>query len=308
MPQPVISASGLTRTFGHLVAVDHLDLELPAGGVIGFVGPNGSGKSTTLRMLLGLIRPTSGSAHVLGHPIEHPVRYASRVGALIESPAFLGTISARANLDSIARLRGIPRGRVDEVLATVGLSDRADSTVREYSLGMKQRLGIAMALLPDPEVLMLDEPTNGLDPAGVVEIRGLIRTLGSEGRTVLVSSHLLSEIEAAADQLVVIRFGKLLFSGPLATLLADEHRFVDVEPDDPADLDRLAGHLRERGLAAHPDGSLLRVEIDLARSGDLNRVAFEAGVVLRRLEPRSETLEDIFLRMTEYGHDLRAAA
>jgi ABC-2 type transport system ATP-binding protein len=308
MPQPVISASGLTRTFGHLVAVDHLDLELPSGGVIGFVGPNGSGKSTTLRMLLGLIRPTSGSAAVLGHSIEQPVRYASRVGALIESPAFLGSISARANLDSIARLRGIPTGRVDEVLATVGLTDRADSNVREYSLGMKQRLGIAMALLPDPEVLMLDEPTNGLDPAGVVEIRGLIRSLGNEGRTVLVSSHLLSEIEAAADHLVVIRFGHLLFSGPLATLLADEHRYVDVEPDDPADLDLLASHLRERGFAAHQEGSLLRVEIDLARSGDLNRVAFERGILLRRLEPRSETLEDIFLRMTGSEHDLAAAA
>lgn len=308
MSQSAISASGLTRAFGHLVAVDKLDLELPAGGVIGFVGPNGSGKSTSLRMLLGLIRPTSGHGEVLGHSISHPVRYASRVGALIESPAFLATVSARSNLDSIARLRGIRKGRVAEVLDTVGLSDRADSPVREYSLGMKQRLGIAMALLPDPEVLMLDEPTNGLDPAGVVEIRALIRRLGDEGRTVLVSSHLLSEIEAAADHLLVIRFGKLLFSGPLATLLAEEHRFVDVEPEDPEDLVALAGHLRERGFDAHPEGSLLRVEIDLPRSGELNRVAFEVGILLRRLEPRSETLEDIFLRMTEPSQDPALAA
>lgn len=295
---PIITTSALTRRFGDLTAVDRLDLELPAGGVVGFVGPNGSGKSTTIRMLLGLIRPTSGTAEVLGHPITHPVRYAARVGALIESPALQGGLSARANLDSMARLRGIPRGRTDEVLAVVGLVDPADSKVKEFSLGMKQRLGIAIALLPDPELLVLDEPTNGLDPAGIVEIRSLIRRLGDEGRTVLVSSHLLSEIEAAADRLVVIRFGQLLFSGPLSTLIAQEQRFVDLETEDPTETGRLHARLAERGLAVSAEGSRLRVATDPGRSGELNRLAIDAGIVLRRVEPRSETLEEIFLRMT----------
>ena len=294
----VITTQQLTRTFGDLVAVNALDLDIPAGGVVGFVGPNGSGKSTTIRMLLGLIRPTSGEATVLGHSIAQPVRYASRVGALIESPAFQPGLSARANLDSMARLRGIPRGRADEVLATVGLSDRAGSRVKEFSLGMKQRLGIAIALLPDPEVLILDEPTNGLDPAGIVEIRALMRRLADEGRTVLVSSHLLSEVEAAADRLVVIRFGELLFSGPLATLIAQERRSVDVEPDDAADAERLVRRYVERGLEVSVEGTLVRVLVDPARSGELNRLAIEEGIVLRRVEPRTETLEDIFLAMT----------
>lgn len=294
----VITTQALTRRFGDLTAVDRLDLDLPAGGVVGLVGPNGSGKSTTIRMLLGLIRPTSGTAEVLGHPISHPVRYAARVGALIESPALQGGLSARANLDAMACLRGIPRGRADEVLDIVGLSDRADSRVKTFSLGMKQRLGIAIALLPDPEVLVLDEPANGLDPAGIVEIRALMRRLGDEGRTVLVSSHLLSEIEAAADRLVVIRYGELLFSGPLATLIAQEQRFVDLETEDPTESVRLLGRLGERGLAVSVEGSCLRVAVDPSRSGELNRLAIEAGIVLRRVEPRSETLEDIFLRMT----------
>jgi ABC-2 type transport system ATP-binding protein len=295
----VITTQALTRRFGDLTAVDALDLDIPAGGVVGFVGPNGSGKSTTIRMLLGLIKPTSGTATVLGHPITQPVRYAARVGALIESPALQGGLSARANLDTMARLRGIPKGRADEVLEVVGLADRAGSKVKEYSLGMKQRLGIAIALLPDPEVLVLDEPTNGLDPAGIVEIRALIRRLGDEGRTVLVSSHLLSEIEAAADRLVVIRYGELLFSGPLQALIAQEQRFVDLEADDPAETERLAARLRERGFTLTAAGARLRVAADPARSGELNRLAIEQGIVLRRVEPRSETLEDIFLRMTE---------
>ena len=309
MPESVITTQQLTRRFGDLVAVDHLDLDIPAGGVVGFVGPNGSGKSTTIRMLLGLIRPTSGSATVLGHSIADPVRYAARVGALIESPAFVPGISARANLESMARLRGTPGGRVDQVLDIVGLADRADTRVREYSLGMKQRLGIAIALLPDPEVLVLDEPTNGLDPAGIVEIRTLLRRLGDEGRTVLVSSHLLSEIEAAADRVVMIRFGRLLFSGPLATLQQqEERRFVEVEAEHVEDHPRLLARYLALGLAAAPEGASIRVEIEPARSVELNRAAIEMGIVLRRVEPHQETLEDIFLRMTDGDAPLRLAA
>ena len=294
-----IRTHGLTRTFGDITAVSGLDLELPAHGVIGFVGPNGSGKSTTIRMLLGLIRPTEGHAEVLGEPVSQPERYADRVGALIENPAFIANISGRANVQSMALLRGVLSDRVDAVLEIVGLTDRADSKVSEYSLGMKQRLAIAIALLPDPELLILDEPTNGLDPAGIVEVRALVRQLADEGRTVVVSSHLLSEIEAAADHLVVIRFGELLFAGPVAELLAQEQRFVDVEPEDPTELDRLAQTYQGAGLRIERENGGYRVDADPAASGQLNRLASDAGILLRRVEPRSETLEDIFLRMTD---------
>ena len=306
-----ISAHGLTRRFGDLVAVNDLDLEVPAGGVIGFVGPNGSGKSTTIRMLLGLIKPDEGEAAVLGASIADPNAYADRVGALVENPALVLNISARANVESMALLRGVRMSRVDEVLAIVGLDDRADDTVADYSLGMKQRLGIAIALLSDPELLLLDEPTNGLDPAGIVEVRGLIRQLADDGRTVVVSSHLLSEIEAAADYLIVIRFGELLFSGPLHELLEQEQRFVDVETEDRSDRETLAERYRSMGLEVEPENGGLRVLVDPDRAADLNRSAIDLGIVLRRLVPRSETLEDVFLRMTAGSQDApldRAAA
>ena len=298
-----ISAHGLTRRFGDLVAVNDLDLEVPAGGVIGFVGPNGSGKSTTIRMLLGLIKPDEGEGSVLGASIADPNAYADRVGSLVENPALVLNISARANVESMALLRGVPRSRVDDVLATVGLDDRADDAVADYSLGMKQRLGIAIALLSDPELLLLDEPTNGLDPAGIVEVRGLIRQLADGGRTVVVSSHLLSEIEAAADYLIVIRFGELLFSGPLHELLEHEQRFVDVETEDGSDRETLAERYRSMGLEVEPENGGLRVLVDPDRAGDLNRAAIDLGIVLRRLVPRSETLEDVFLRMTAGSQD-----
>ncbi len=298
-----ISAHGLTRRFGDLVAVNDLDLEIPAGGVIGFVGPNGSGKSTTIRMLLGLIEPDEGEGSVLGASIADPNAYADRVGSLVENPALVLNISARANVESMALLRGVRMSRVDEVLAIVGLDDRADDAVADYSLGMKQRLGIAIALLSDPELLLLDEPTNGLDPAGIVEVRGLIRQLADDGRTVVVSSHLLSEIEAAADYLIVIRFGKLLFSGPLHELLAHEQRFVDVETEDDSDRESLAERYRSMGLEVEPENGGLRVLVDPDRAADLNRAAIDLGIVLRRLVPRSETLEDVFLRMTAGSQD-----
>ncbi len=211
----VIATRGLTKEFGDILAVDSLDLEVPQGGVVGFVGPNGSGKSTTIRMLLGLIRPTHGEAEVLGSPVSKAHESAHRIGALIESPSFVPGLSASANLRSLAALRGLSASRVDEVLDVVGLTGRGTDLVKGYSMGMKQRLAIAAALLPDPELLILDEPANGLDPAGIVEIRKLLQRLGEEGRTLLVSSHLLSEIEAACSRVVVIRFGEMLFSGPL---------------------------------------------------------------------------------------------
>ena len=231
-------------------------------------------------------------------PVDRPIAYCDRVGALIENPAFIPNISGRANVQSMAQLRGIPTHRVDEVLETVGLTEHANRKVKGYSLGMKQRLGIAIALLPDPRLLVLDEPTNGLDPAGVVEIRGLLRRFADEGRTVLVSSHLLSEIEAAADHLLVIRDGRLLFAGPLDGLLQQERRYVDIEPTNPDDVPRLGAHLVEAGLEVVPEKGGLRVLSDPARSGAINSMAMDIGVILARLEPRSETLEDVFLRLT----------
>jgi len=250
----VIVTSGLTRRFGSITAVDGLSVELPDSGVIGLVGPNGSGKSTLIRMLLGLVRPTGGSATVLGAPISAPARYASRVGALVESPAFVAGLSARANLVSLARLRSLRQDRVDEVLAQVGLTGRDREPVRNFSLGMKQRLGIAAALLPDPELVILDEPTNGLDPAGTVEIRALLRSLGQAGRSVLVSSHLLAEIEAACDHVVVVRLGSLIFSGPTAALMARTRAHIDVRAEHDHDTDRLVASLRGAGWVVTNEG------------------------------------------------------
>jgi ABC-2 type transport system ATP-binding protein len=293
-----IVTQGLTKRFGSLTAVDALDLTVPSGGVVGFVGPNGSGKSTTIRMLLGLLKPTAGSGEVLGSPIEHPARYAQRVGALIESPSFVPSLSARANLRSLAALRGLPDSRVAAVLDTVGLTGRDRDLVNTYSLGMKQRLAIAAALLPDPELLILDEPTNGLDPAGIVEVRTLLMELGAQGRTLLVSSHLLSEIEAACDHVVIIRFGEMLFSGPLAELLARTSAHVVLAPEHAEDLARLEALYAGRGYGLHRDEDDLVVEAPAAAASELNRIAMQDGIVLRRLAPNEETLEDTFLRMT----------
>lgn len=296
-----ITTHELTRRFGTLTAVDRLDLHLPSGGVIGLVGPNGSGKSTLIRMLLGLVRPTSGTGTVLGEELTDPRRYAGRVGALIEAPAFVPALSARANLASLAALRGLPRARVDEVLDAVGLSGRGDEPVRRFSLGMKQRLGIAAALLPDPDLLLLDEPTNGLDPAGIVEIRSLLQRLGADGRTVVVSSHLLSEIEAACTHVVVIRFGVLVFSGPVEDLLERAETVIEADPEEDADRGRLAELLRADGwqVEMDPAGRVpLRITAHGDRAAQMNRAAAAAGITLRALSVRRDSLEDVFLQMT----------
>jgi ABC-2 type transport system ATP-binding protein len=273
----VVTTTGLTRRFGPVTALDRLTVELPAGGVIGLVGPNGSGKSTLIRILLGLIRPSGGSALVLGSPVASPAAYASRVGVLVESPAFLPGLSARANLVSLARLRRLPLARVDAVLAQVGLVGRDREPVRRFSLGMKQRLGIAAALLSDPEVLILDEPTNGLDPAGIVEIRELLRGFGRDGRTVIVSSHQLSEIEAVCDHLMVIRFGELIFAGPMTEMMKRTREHVDIAAEHPADMARLEAALVAEGWSVTAVDDVLRVDAAATRAADLNRAATAAG-------------------------------
>ena len=305
---PAVEATGLTRHFGEVRAVDDLTFSIPQGGVVGVVGPNGSGKSTTIRMLLGLIRPTTGTAQVLGHDIAHPTTYADRVGALIENPAFVAGISARANLQAMASLRGVAERRVQEVLDIVGLTARADDRVATYSLGMKQRLGIAIALLSDPDLLMLDEPTNGLDPAGIVEIRTLIRRLADEGRTVLVSTHLLSEVEAIADHVLMIRFGRLVYVGTLGGLLEQAHADVLIEPARGADLSRLIRAIQHAGHdVVVEDTTTLAVAIPAEDAPALHSLAVEHEIRLRRLEPRAESLEALFIRLTD-GADRPAHA
>lgn len=294
----VIVTNGLTKRFGDLVAVDNLDMHVPSGGLVGFVGPNGSGKSTTIRMLLGLLSPTSGTGEVLGASIARPARYAHRVGALIESPSFVPSLSARANLRSLAALRGLPDSRVDAVVDLAGLSGRDRDLVGTYSLGMKQRLAIAAALLPDPELLILDEPTNGLDPAGIVEVRSLLIELGSQGRTLLVSSHLLSEIEAACNHVVIIRFGEMLFSGPLTELTARTSAHVDLAPEHERDTGRLADLLSSRGYTVRGANGELAVDAGAAVAPELNRIAAAEGITLRKLSAHEETLEETFLKMT----------
>jgi ABC-2 type transport system ATP-binding protein len=214
-----IETHGLRKRFGRRTAVDGLTISVPAGTVAGFIGPNGAGKTTTIRLLLGLIRPDAGSATILGQPLIHSLGYLPRVGALVEAPAFYPGLSARTNLDVLARLGGYSSSRVREVLDLVELADRARDRVGSYSLGMKQRLGVAMALLPDPDLLILDEPANGLDPLGIIATRDLLRRLREQGKTIFLSSHLLGELEQVADWLVMLHQGKALYNGPARAFL-----------------------------------------------------------------------------------------
>jgi ABC-2 type transport system ATP-binding protein len=293
-----LSVQGLTRRFGDLVAVNDLTFEVPAGGVVGFVGPNGSGKSTTIRVLLGLIAPSAGTGTVLGESIEHPERFAGRVGALIDSPAFVGSLTGRDNLRSLAALRGVSSKRIDEVLQVVGLTGRENDKASTYSLGMKQRLAIAAALLPDPELLVLDEPTNGLDPAGIVEIRELLKSLATDGRTVVVSSHLLGEIQAMVDNLVVIRFGVLMYAGTLEGLMEQATERVVAAPEVGSDMPRLIEVVEANGWTCETAHDQLIVDMPATQSADLARAATAAGLTLRMLNPEADTLETVFLRMT----------
>ena len=221
----VIEVEGLRKEYrrlrgGRTTAVDGLDLEVPEGGVFGFLGPNGAGKTTTIRCLLGLVRPTGGHTRLLGADVPRGLAgVMGSVGSIVEQPALFPRFSGRRNLQILGRIAGRDGAAIDAVLDRVGLADRASDAVRTYSLGMKQRLGIAAALLKDPALLILDEPANGLDPAGIVEVRELIRSLGNEGRTVFVSSHLLSEVEQTADRVAILARGRLITSGPVGEVL-----------------------------------------------------------------------------------------
>jgi ABC-2 type transport system ATP-binding protein len=305
MTSPALSVTGLTKRYGDRTAVDHLDIELPAGVVAGFVGPNGAGKTTTMAMLLGLVRPTSGTGTVLGASIEHPARYLHRVGALIESPAFYPALSGAQNLKVFATVAGHAPAQIPELLETVGLGGRGGDRYRSYSLGMKQRLGIAAALLGGPDLLILDEPANGLDPQGLREMRSLIGRLAGTGRTVLVSSHDLSELEQVCDWMVLIDTGRSLYQGPTRELLHGVAGGLAVVPQHPADRHRLRDLLRSRGHEVEATDDRLVVGVNGTDVGQLaaavNRTAFDAGMVLVELSPLRTTLEDRYLSMVQGG-------
>ena len=292
----VIDTHALTKRFGEaIVAVDALDLRVRRGEVYGFLGPNGAGKSTTLRMLLGLVRPTSGSAAVLGEPPGAAAGLA-RIGAMVEAPAFYPYLSGRDNLRVLAGHAGVPDDRVAAVLAQVDLSARAGDRTATYSMGMKQRLGVAAALLKDPELLILDEPTNGLDPAGMAEMREFIRSLAQGGRTVLLSSHLMGEIEQVSDRVGVIRDGALVAEGTIDELRGQAGLRLRAEPLPEAI--ELVGALPGVGAITTVDG-VIDIAADSAEAATINRALVEAGISVSELYPRRASLEDIFLELTK---------
>jgi ABC-2 type transport system ATP-binding protein len=294
----VITAENLTKRYGSLVAVDHLTFEIPAGAITGFVGPNGAGKTTTIRMLLGLVRPSDGTAQILGHSISDPESYLPNVGAMIEGPAFYPALSGRENLKVLAKLGGFSFDRVERLLDLVGLSDRGDSKFKTYSLGMKQRLGIAAALIPDPKVLILDEPINGLDPAGIHEVRKLLRSLADAGISIFVSSHILSELEVIAEYLVVVDHGKVLFHGATKDLLAAHRPKLTVKAESPGDLIILQEIAKTSGFSAEIVGEKVVVNAPESFAAQLNAAAFKRGIVLSLLQVSLPTLEESFFEIT----------
>lgn len=291
----LVETSGLTKRYGSkITAVDDLDLTVNRGEVYGFLGPNGAGKTTTLRMLLGLIKPSSGKARVLG---ESPGTLASlsKVGALVESPAFYPYLSGRDNLKVVARYSGADKSRIGEVLEQVELAGRAKDKYKKYSLGMKQRLGVAAALLKDPELLILDEPTNGLDPQGMADMRTLIRDLGRGERTVLLSSHLLGEVEQICDRVGVIQKGKLVAEGTVAELRGQSGLYIRAEPIEEAA--RISEKLAGVEEVQQKDG-MLRLTIDPEKAAEINGKLVEAGLRVSELRPAEQTLEEVFLQLT----------
>jgi ABC-type multidrug transport system ATPase subunit len=288
----------LTKRYGpHRAAVTGLNLTIGRGEIYGFLGPNGAGKTTTLRMLLGLIRPTSGTAMVLGRPPGDPAGLA-RIGALVEAPAFYPYLSGRLNLRALAHYAGIGDDRVEAALGEVELLDRADDRFGTYSLGMKQRLGVAAALLKEPTLLILDEPTNGLDPRGVADMRDLIRRLGHGERTILLSSHLLNEVEQVCDRVGVIRQGELIAENTIAALRGPGSLLVRATPLEAA-----------RALAEGLPGvesvqvadEALRLRVAPERAAAINAALVGAGIAVSELRPVQDSLEEVFLALTEDG-------
>jgi ABC-type multidrug transport system ATPase subunit len=292
-----VETHGLTKRFSdEIVAVNDLDLRVKRGEIFGFLGPNGAGKTTTLRMLVGLIAPTSGSAVVAGYaPGDR--RGLARLGAMIEAPAFYPYMSGQQNLAVLAKYAGVSFDRIQTTLAQVGLEARGNHKVGTYSTGMKQRLGVAAALLKNPELLILDEPANGLDPQGMVEMRELLRGLGDAGHTVLISSHLLAELEHICDRVGIIRSGRLIALGTLAELRGGSRSLlIQAQPQERALL-LLTALLGPDSVHKSEDGQLL-VTAPPSRTGEISRALVQAGLELTELRPVERSLEQTFLELT----------
>jgi ABC-2 type transport system ATP-binding protein len=295
MQELVIETRGLTKRYGSAVlAVDSMDMTVRRGEVYGLLGPNGAGKTTTLRMLVGLIRPDSGTAHVAGHEPGKPAGLA-RIGCLIENAAFYPYLSGRDNLAVVADAAGLPRRRIDDALVDVDLLEHASRRFGAYSTGMKQRLGVAAALMKQPELLILDEPTNGLDPQGMAEMRVLIRRLGQGDRTVLLSSHLLGEVEQICDRVGVISRGRLVRESTVGELRGTAGVLVRAQPGDTAR--RMLTEMFGPEAVAQVDGAL-RVRTEPERSAELNSMLAKAGVAVSELRPVQRSLEEVFFQLT----------
>jgi ABC-2 type transport system ATP-binding protein len=299
----MIEAEGLTKRYGDTLAVDNLSFSVAPGKITGFLGPNGAGKTTTMRLILGLDRPTAGRVTIDGKPFEQSDRPMHQVGALLDAKAVHGGRSARNHLLCLAQSNNLPRHRVDQVLSLVGLTGVAGKRSKGFSLGMGQRLGIAAALLGDPQILMFDEPVNGLDPEGILWIRNLMKALAAEGRTVFVSSHLMSEMENTADHLLVIGRGKLIADCTVAEFIArNSQRTVRVRTPQPEVLTKLVtaagATVREDG-----DGSMVITGLDPSRVGDL---AYDNAVRLHELSPVHASLEEAFMELTASSVEFHA--
>jgi ABC-type multidrug transport system ATPase subunit len=302
MSDNALSTHRLSKTYGRRAAVRGLDLEVRRGEVFGFLGPNGAGKTTTIRMALGLIRPTSGTVEVLGRDIgRHGGQVLPRVGALVESPALYSYLSGRDNLRAFAGvLGGVPRARLDEVVELVGLAGRQKDRVSTYSLGMKQRLGVGTALLNDPDLLVLDEPANGLDPAGIVEMRDLLRGLAASGKTVFVSSHVMTEVQHICDRVAIINLGELVRVAPVAELV-DGHGEFEVRVEDAAAALALVRRHDWGASARIEDGALVTAS-PTGRGRDLMQLLAAAELWPDVVRQRQRNLEEIFLTLTG-NHD-----
>lgn len=296
---PVIVTESLTKRYKDKTVVSSLDLKVPGGSIYGFLGPNGAGKSTTLKMLLGLVKPTEGSISILGNPFDQKNRLSilKRTGSLIESPAYYGHLSGRENLQVLCTLKNVPETEIDRVLHIVRMEDHQDKKVSQYSLGMKQRLGLASALLGSPKILLLDEPTNGLDPAGIQEMRELICSLpGSFGITVLISSHLLSEMDQMATHVGIINQGSLIFQDSLSVLHEHSRSRLLLRTSDDALAMKL---LRQSGFQAQWEHrNLMLRTMDDRSVMSAAALLVNSGVGILRMEEQQMSLEDIFLRLT----------
>lgn len=297
MNDQILLTNDLTKKYKKHTSVDGLNLRIERGQIYGFLGPNGAGKTTTIRMLLGLIKPTKGDIEIFGQNLNNNrLQILQRIGSLVESPTYYGNLTGRENLEAVRRLRNLPEKRVNEVLEIVRLTKVANRLAKEYSLGMKQRLGIAAALLSNPDLLILDEPTNGLDPSGIQEIRELIKELPGAGMSVLVSSHLLSEIDQMATQVGIINNGKMIFQDSIERLRQKRKPLLKVGVSDVMKANEI---LKERNLKTDLQGDFLWLsQTEPAFVSEINSILVYSGLSVYRLEEVKRTLEDIFLELT----------